>query len=105
MDKSSKKSSKITMEGKQFLTLLVEESRHVVECKKTDDKTNYEKEAEWERIALQFNVKFPNEQRSGPQLQVCWKNLKSAAKKDFARCRRSKLVTGGGEGEPEPDSL
>jgi hypothetical protein len=54
---------------------------------------------------MKFNVKFPAEQRSGPQLQVCWKNLKSAAKKEFAKRRRSKLVTGGGDGEPEPDSL
>jgi hypothetical protein len=102
---SKVKSANFSKAEKDYLVVLVEEAINIVENKKTDAKSSTDKDAEWRRLAVQFNVKFPADSRTGVQLMNCWRNLKRAAKAEFARSRRSKLVTGGGEAEPGPDSI
>ena len=84
---------------------MVEAAIGIVENKKTDEKTSSDKEAEWLRLTVKFNAKFPADNRTFVQLMNCWKNLKRAAKEEFAKARRSKLVTGGGESEPDPQPI
>src|SRR5271156_5274083 len=90
---------------KYYLVTLVEPAIGIVENKKTDEKTSSDKDEEWQKLVVKFNAKFPAENRTGVQLMTCWKNLKRTTKDEFAKARRSKLVTGGGEGEPDPQPI
>jgi hypothetical protein len=103
MDKKVR--SNFSKVSKEYLVTLVEESIKVVENKVTDAKTSAEKDAEWDNIARRFNRKFPGNLKTGNQLRTSWRNLKKSAKREFAKRRRSKRITGGGEGEPDADPL
>jgi hypothetical protein len=104
MDKKVRRSN-FSKVSKEYLVTLVEESIKVVENKVTDAKTSAEKDAEWDNIARRFNRKFPGNLKTGNQLRTSWRNLKKSAKREFAKRRRSKRITGGGEGEPDADPL
>lgn len=78
----------------------------VIEDKKTDSCTVEKKELAWAQLAFRFNsCTGVKEARDVKQLNACWKNLKSKAKKDAAGERRGKFQTGGGPPTPAMDPL
>lgn len=76
--------SNFSFEDTDFFVSLVEERRHVLECKKTDTVTNKAKDLEWEKLAVSYNSKS-NAVRTAKMLRRKWESMKKTARNFYSR--------------------
>ncbi|KAJ8909942.1 hypothetical protein NQ315_004008 [Exocentrus adspersus] len=94
MDKKAR-CQNFTKDEIDVLVDLVQEFKHVVECKKTDTVTSSAKDAEWRNIEIKFNAACATG-RSAKMLRNKWDSLKKTAKKEYAKYKQNFYRTGGG---------
>ncbi|GAB6020175.1 hypothetical protein CHUAL_002897 [Chamberlinius hualienensis] len=68
---------------KTYLTQIIKKYIDVIQNKRSDAYTKEQKRKCWEKVAEEFNL-FGGTVRSANQLNKCWQNLKSRAKKENA---------------------
>ena len=57
----------------------------------------------WEDNSEEFNSQSGVSKRDSRQLKKCWENIKSRAKKQFAKEKRESKLTGGGPSSSKQD--
>lgn len=92
----AKRQPNFTFFEKQILIRLLNDYKHIVEDKRTDKRTNKEKEKAWTEITDRFNSEADVNKRTKKQLENCWKALKSKDRDSRAAERREHFRTGGG---------
>ncbi|XP_050403588.1 uncharacterized protein LOC126819510 [Patella vulgata] len=82
-DEDSKKyrSANYTNSERETLIRLIDEYKNIVENKKTDTQSVAEKKATWAKINESYNNAKYTSERTIQQLKVCWKHVKTRAKK------------------------
>ena len=88
---------------KSLLTELVSKHQDVLENKKNDYKIIKKKNSTWDNLAEEFSSQTGTKKRDAKQLKKCWENIKSRAKKLFAKEKREIKLTGGGKASPVRD--
>ncbi|OXA46389.1 myb/SANT-like DNA-binding domain-containing protein 3 [Folsomia candida] len=73
----------------------------IVENKSTNSIWTAQKDEAWAKISLEFCSQLNVTKRSGPKLKKSWENLKSRAKKQVSKTKRSRGKTGGGKNKYE----
>lgn len=97
----AKRSANFTTFERESIITLVGDYSKIIEDKRTDSRSNREKESAWSDITSKFNSETNNSFKTTKQLQSCWKNIKIRAKKVATCSRQEKFRTGGG---PKPQS-
>ena len=72
----------LTAEEKILLLELVNASKKIVECKKSDCGSIKTKQKAWTKITKEFCSQPGTTRRSDKQLKKCWENLKRKSKKE-----------------------
>ena len=80
------RSNNYTSYERELLIGIISEHRDVVKIKKTDNRSNRDKESAWATITNKFNADEHTRNRTSKQLKGCWKNLKTRAKKQKKHC-------------------
>ena len=97
-------STKYSEFEKSLLIELVDKYKGIIESKKCDAKSIKIKSNHWDIIAGEYNANSQVTKRDASKLKKCWENMKSRAKKNVAKKRRSSLATGGGPQETHVDA-
>ncbi|KAJ4447632.1 hypothetical protein ANN_09639 [Periplaneta americana] len=87
---------RFTEEEKNFLLLMIEKQKHIIENKETDGSSLHQKRKAWTEIQSRFNSEPNHTERTVTQLQKCWDNIKTKRKRDLAAAKRQIFGTGGG---------
>ncbi|XP_043473976.1 myb/SANT-like DNA-binding domain-containing protein 3 [Leptopilina heterotoma] len=94
--KKRERSQNFTLQEVSDLLNIVDEYKHIVECKQTDSVTWKEKDIACEKIASDFNSIYPTKYRSQRRLKNKYEGLKKAVKAKGANNRKESFRTGGG---------
>ena len=85
MESTQPKRISYSKQEKELLLELVEKYKSILENKKTDGKTNKQKEDTWIKLTAEYNaVNSVYTCRSHKQLMYCYKNMKKEAKHHVA---------------------
>ena len=82
---------------KQIILELVESVQDIIESKKNDGRIIEKKDKAWDTVTQQFNARHGVNKRTKKQLKDAWQNLKKIAKKEVAKDKQEKRITGGGQ--------
>ena len=87
----------------KLLVRVVGTRRSILESKTTsrDIKDINRKAAAWKQVEIDYNSGTVHVQRSIDELKKKWENLKSEAKSEAAKRKKSLTQTGGGKAEPD----
>lgn len=102
MEKKRERGNNFSREEEDLLVQLAEESKSIIENKKSDSITWKEKNAEWVRIEERFNARSGGILRSAKTLKIKYDGLKRQTRKKSSAIRGELYKTGGGTGNAPP---
>ncbi|XP_051164288.1 uncharacterized protein LOC127284127 [Leptopilina boulardi] len=95
---------------REALLTIIQDHRHIIDCRKTDGVSLDRKKEEWRKICDRFNVISGIHHREASFLKQSWENIKKRVKKDAAERKLQTFKTGGGpfnkpKEDPESDRV